>query len=341
MRVLYFSEALVPPFDEGIKKAAWSLLRELQKSHEVLALTSRGPGIPQADVRRVRANRLLVSAGLWQAARRFQPERVFYFPTACATLFSFIRARVLAMVAGVPAVMIALQPREYGRLARLLIPRIRSGPVWAQGQVTAGSLRSLGCDVRMLPPAVDAETFAPVSASQRTALRAKHGIADDAYVVLHVGHILPNRNVPILAALQASAQVMVVGSTAFGADGALVRSLRDAGVIVVNQYVDRVEEIYQLADCYVFPVQSALGSIEVPLSVLEAMACNLPVVSAPFGELPRLFPEGNGVRYFRTEQELVSAVHRARQDGPVNTRARVQPYTWEAAARLIAQETQP
>jgi glycosyltransferase involved in cell wall biosynthesis len=195
----------------------------------------------------------------------------------------------------------------------------------------------------MLPPAVDAETFAPVSAPARAALRTKHGIAADAYIILHVGHILPNRNVSILAALQAQtdAQVVVVGSTAFGADGALVESLRDAGVIVFDDYLERVEEMYQMADCYVFPVQSAIGSIEVPLSVLEALACNLPVVSAPFGELPRLFPEGDGVHYFRTEGELVAAVQRTRESGPAGTRLRIAPYTWEAAARQIVGEAQP
>jgi glycosyltransferase involved in cell wall biosynthesis len=343
MRVLYFSEALVPPFDEGIKKTARHLLREIQKPHEVLALTNRGPGIPEAGVRLVLANRLLAGVGLWRTVRRFRPERVLYLPTACATLFSFIRARLLALYARKPVAMIALQPRHYGRLARLTIPLLRAGPVWAQGQATAESLRSLGCDVRILPPAVDADRFMPADAAVRKALRGKYGIAEDAYVVLHVGHILPNRNVPILCALQAqpNTQVIVVGSTAFGAEGTLVRTLRDAGVILLDHYLERVEEVYQLADCYVFPVQSALGSIEVPLSVLEAMACNLPVASAPFGDLPRLFPEGDGVRYFQTEQELIFAVQWVRQAGPVNTRSRVLPYTWETAAQLLVSGAQP
>ena len=343
MRLLYFSEALVPPFDEGIKKAALSLLRELRKSHEVLALTSRGPGIPEDGVRRIHANRLLASRGLGNEVRAFQPEQALYFPTACATLFSFVRARMLALYAGVPAAMIAFQPRRYGRKARLLIPLLRSGPIWAQGRATAEPLRDLGCDVRMLPPAVDSQQFIPVDIAARTALRGKYSIAEDAYVVLHVGHLLPNRNVPLLASLQAGtdAQVVAVGSTAFGADESLVRTLRDAGVLVMDRYLPHVEEMYQLADCYVFPVRSAMGSIEIPLSVLEAMACNLPVVSTRFGELPALFPEGDGIRYFETEAEMIARVQETRRGGPVRTRERVQPYTWAAAARRVAPEMQP
>lgn len=339
MRVLYVSEALSPPFDEGIKKASWHLLKALQASHQVLALTSRGSGIPDAGVERVRANRLLISASLMQKVRAFRPERVIYFPTACATLFSFVRARVLAAYARTQVAMVAFQPRAYTRLARLLIPLLRAGPVWVQGEATAAPLRALGCDVRILPPAVDTETFAPADAERRRALREQYGLAEAQRVVLHVGHILPNRNVQTLAALQRTlqgeAQVVVVGSSAFGVDVALVQALKDAGVVVITKYVERIAELYQMADCYVFPVRSAQGSVEIPLSVLEAMACDLPVVSTPFGELPRLFPAGDGVRYISDDAAMADAVRLALAEGPARTRARVLQYGWAAAAQLL------
>ncbi len=339
MRVLYFSEALVPPFDEGIKKASWHLLRALQSSHEVLALTNRGNGIPDAGVRRVRANRLLVSVGLWRRVRAFAPEYVLYFPTACATVFSFLRARVLAAYARTPVALVAFQPREYGRWARALIPLLRAGPVWAQGEATAAPLRELGCDVRLLPPAVDTDTFTPADDAQKRILRARYGFSDSRPIVLHVGHILPNRNIHALAALQRAlsddVQVVVVGSSAFGVDAALVQALEDAGVVVITQYIDHIAEVYQLADCYVFPVRSAQGSVEVPLSVLEAMACNLPVVSTPFGELPRLFPGGDGLRYVADDAHLADAVREALAEKSVRTRSRVEGYSWAMAAGIL------
>ncbi len=339
MRVLYVSEALVPPFDEGIKKASWHLLKALQASHEVLALTSRGSGIPDAGVERVHVNRLFISVALMRKVRGFRPERVVYFPTACATLFSFARARVLAAYARTPVALVAFQPRAYGRWARLLISRLRAGPVWAQGEATAAPLRALGCDVRILPPAVDTQAFAPADDARRRALRAQHGLAADVPIMLHVGHILPNRNVHALAALQRAlqgeAQVVVVGSSAFGVDAALVQALRDAGVRVITGYVERIAELYQMADCYVFPVRSAQGSVEIPLSVLEAMACNLPIVSAPFGELPRLFPAGEGVRYVADDAALADAVRQALAERPVRTRDRVLGYGWAAAADML------
>lgn len=343
MRVAYVSEGLVPPFDEGIKKASWQILRELQQRHQVLALTNRGPGLPDAGVHRVPANRLLLSLDLRRRIRRFGPDRVVYFPTACATLFSFIRARVLSVYAGgIPVAMVALQPRQYGALARRMIPFIHAGPVWTQGQATAQTLAPLGCDVRILPPAVDTDVFVPVAPARRAALREKYGVPAAALVLLHVGHIHPNRNVPALIDLQkrADAQVVLVGSTAFGADSALVQELRSAGVIVIDRYLQRVEEVFQMSDCYLFPVQSLTGSIEVPLSVLEAMACNLPVVSTPFGELPRLFPEGAGVFYYNDTGGLLAALQEVRRQGEVDTRSRVEPYTWAAVARKVVGEAE-
>lgn len=343
MRVAYISEGLVPPFDEGIKKASWSLLGELQREHEVLALTSRGPGIPDAGVHLVRTNRLLLGPKLWRRIWRFRPERIVYLPTACATLFSFMRARALSFYAGgVPVAMIALQPREYGALARRLIPLLHAGPVWTQGQATARTLAPLGCDVRSLPPAVDAEVFRPVDRAQKAVLRQKYSVSSEAFVLLHVGHIHPNRNVPALIELQkrSNAQVILVGSTAFGADETLAGRLRGAGVIVMAHYLEHVEEVYQMADCYLFPVQSLTGSIEVPLSVLEAMACNLPIISTPFGELPRLFPEGPGVRYYNDFDGLLAAMEEVRQQDAPNTRQRVEPYTWAAVARKVIAETE-
>lgn len=343
MRIAYISEGLVPPFDEGIKKASWHLLRELQQQHEVLALTNRGSGMPDAGVHLVHTNRLLLSLDLRRRVRRFRPDRVVYLPTACATLVSFIRAKALSLYAGgIPTAMIALQPRQYGALARRVIPFLLTGPIWTQGDATAQTLAPLGCDVRTLPPAVDATVFVPADAAQKAALREKYSIPAEAFVLLHVGHIHPNRNVPVLMDLQrrGGVQVVLVGSTRFGADSALVQELRSAGVIVIDRYLQHVEEVYQMSDCYLFPVQSLTGSIEVPLSVLEAMACNLPIISTPFGELPKLFPEGAGVHYYHDMDGLLAAIETIRLNTGANTRSRVEPYTWAAVARKVVGETE-
>jgi len=61
----------------------------------------------------------------------------------------------------------------------------------------------------------------------------------------------------------------------------------------MDRYIKKIEEIYQLSDCYIFPITFEGGGISILLSVLEAMACNLPVVTTKFGGLPAIFKGGD------------------------------------------------
>jgi len=340
MRIVLFSEALTPPFDEGIKNVAHSLLVALRKRHDVLALTNKGPKPPAPGIERLPANRLLWSHRLRWRIDGFRPELVVYLPTACATPLSFVRTWLLHYYGRrAPTAMVALQPRTYRRAARMLIPRLAVGPVWAQGRRTAEPLRELGVPVLRLPPAVDTDRFRPADVAEKVALRSRYGLATDRPVLLHVGHLNPNRNVPALTGLRAvsDAQVVLVGSTSTPADEATVEALRAAGVRVIAEVQPTIEDLYRLADAYVFPVRSDTGCIDAPLSVLEAMACGLPVVSTRYDALPRLFPDAAGVYYYEGEDELRRQAARALADGAPDNRRLVLGMTWDAAAEALVE----
>ena len=97
-----------------------------------------------------------------------------------------------------------------------------------------------------------------------------------------------------------------------------------------------IEKVYALADCYIFPTANPFNSIETPLSVLEAIATNLPVISSAFGGLPETFPEGEGLVYAHSQAEFIDALRRLRENRTrVRTREKVMENSWEAvAARL-------
>jgi len=300
LRICVFSERLSPPFDEGIKNLALAVIRELSHRHSVLALTAFGQDVPEYGIRNIRVGKSLIGRELRSAIRAFDPGIICYIPTASHTLASFLRARVLGCYArGARVHMIALQPRPLGSVARALVPRLCPHRLWVQSDRSAELLRSLGCRVGMLPGAVDTGRFRPVSEATGASLRARHGVPEDRFVVLHAGHINANRNVELLSRIQAlkGCQAVLVGSTSTPQDAGLAQRLRESGVLVITGFQEHIEEWYQLADCYFFPVLSATGSIEVPLSVLEAMACDLPVVTTRYGGLARQFPEGEGLLY--------------------------------------------
>jgi glycosyltransferase involved in cell wall biosynthesis len=195
----------------------------------------------------------------------------------------------------------------------------------------------LGFRVGFVPGGVDVERFSPVPAERKAALRAKHELNPSAFTILHVGHVSGLRNIESLPWVKQAlaCQVILVASSLHSENQGLLDSLRERGVIVLDRYLPKIEEVYQLSDCYLFPVVSEQASIEVPLSVLEAMACNLPVVSTRFGGLPELFQEGEGLFFAASGVETLSALERVRSLDCCRTREKVLPYSWQAVAGRV------
>jgi len=187
---------------------------------------------------------------------------------------------------------------------------------------------------------VDVERFHPISDDEKLQIRRELRLPPDEFILLHVGHMRKNRNLLALITCQRmpGIQVVVLASSALRVDGQLRSALEDAGCIVHMGYVPHVEQYYQAADCYLFPTLVPSGAIEIPLSILEAMSTNLPVVSTDFGGLRDLFPPGNGLVYVSREDmvDLPGYVRSALQNVPVSNRLLVKDYSWEnVAARLV------
>jgi glycosyltransferase involved in cell wall biosynthesis len=155
---------------------------------------------------------------------------------------------------------------------------------------------------------VDTKKFTPLDAAGKNAQRSRFGLPENAFVVLHVGHLKPGRNLKALLVLQSDpeVQVFIVGSTTTTQDPELLAQLVQAGCIIYNEYLPDIESAYQAADMYVFPTRSESNAIQVPLSVLEALATDLQVISTRFGALPEMFKDKKSITFFDSEAELIS-----------------------------------
>ncbi len=214
----------------------------------------------------------------------------------------------------------------------------------AQSLRTENRFKNLGCEVRFLPNGVDTQRFRPVSAAEKSGLRDRYGISEDAYVVLHVGNTRRMRNLlPLIAVQQLGCQVVVVSSTTVQGNPDVNARLRDAGCLVWNRYFELIEEIYALADCYVFPTRAEVAAIEHPLSVMEAMAVNLSIVMRRFGALSQVLSSGDGAYFYDSDDELVAEVGRLRNiDSPVSTRSQAMRFDWNVIAeRLLSMYQDP
>jgi UDP-glucose:(heptosyl)LPS alpha-1,3-glucosyltransferase len=137
--------------------------------------------------------------------------------------------------------------------------------------------------IELIPNGVDVDRFTPVSPADRERIRASMGIKSGETVLLQVAHDHNLKGVPALLDAGArlfgrgqACRIMVVGRKVSR------RKLKRVQRLGITQSVDffgKTDDIlpfYQMADVYVHATRYDACS----LSVLEAMACGLPVITA-------------------------------------------------------------
>jgi len=315
--------------DEGMKVVGESLAKELVKTHHVL----------RVDVHKA------IGCDVWCKLIEFNPDVLHY--TSGPSPLSFIILRTLALVyktksgRNVKTVMSATQPRLPFGCARLL-ENLKPDILLVQSRENEEYFGRIGFDVKYLPNGVDIKKFLPSNERRKKDLRVKYGLREDRFVVLHVGSIRANRGLDALKSVanMTDCLVLIVGATSTPAEPKVISDLIGSGCTVWRKYVQSINEIYQLADLYVFPVEEKLGCIEIPLSVLEAMSCNLPIISTRFRGLPGLFTEGDGLFFVDNRSEIsnvVKNIKSGRNLVSVQTRAKVMPYSWNNVTNVLSQ----
>lgn len=335
-RVAVVVEDLREPLDEGRKKVSYNLICALLDAGLDASVFTRCQPCALQEASSVPANRLMLGSRFRRELRDLRPDFVLYLPSAAGTLGAFVRARVLKAFAGAPVALVSLQYRALPPFARRLGLPGAADVVLAESQASARVFRSMGCRTVVLPPAVDLAAFHPVDAERKSWLRSHYGFGADERIVLHVGHLKAERNVLALTRLaKAGLRTVLVASTHTRADPEVLLRLQRASVIVVSEFISHIEHYYQLSDCYCFPVHHADEAIDAPLSVFEAMACNLPVVTTPFGGLPDWFSDGGGLRFVHRDKDLPEAVRGAIAEPAIDTAQMVASFSWHRCASTI------
>ncbi len=323
----------ISPPDEARKVMAHNLLPILARKCEVMLF----------DMQR------LLSVDEWQKAKAFEPDILHL--TTSASPFSFLLARILQRrsKSSKTVMFSSLIPFRgfssglwfgLSSLFKPVVPLLKPDLVLAQSDEAEAIYSRLGCNVMpFVYSGVDLERFHPVSKKEKEELRARHGVEADKFVVLHVGPVKKSRNLECLRKIQGDSdnQVLLVGRPSTKYEREVADVLGKAGVAVTQVYNPRIEEFYALSDCYIFPTIDAAGSIDIPLSVLEALACGLPVVSTRFGGLPRIFSEADGFHYADVEEFPDRVKVLKSQGAAVKTRELVLPYSWENIAQNLVE----
>lgn len=306
--------------DEGMRKVSYHLADELRKLHQILTL----------DLRKV------FTKNFWKDVKNFNPQIIHYIHGPSTK--SFVLVKVISRYCrDAKTVMSAMHPGFYF-LSKRFIPMLEPDRILIQSYETEEMFKKLGCETEFMPCGVDVDRFTPVTDKVKEDLKRKYGIEKESFVILHVGSIKESRNIQSLEKLQTGDnQVVIVGALSTGINQGIYEQLKKSGCMVWTRYFKNIEEVYALSDCYLFPTlaENKLNAIELPLSVLEAMSCNLPVISTKFGALPRVFEEGDGLFFFEKERDFLITLEEAKNVVDVKTREKVLPYSWENVGKKL------
>ena len=332
--MLILSNCLSEQADEGCLKVAGSLIKRMKQKDAGVVVTYERE-LPLSDAH-LELNKWLLSRKLIALLR--QQKTVLYLPFPSRPFAQAVRIWMLSRMAPGKVYALLTMTARHGILAKWLLK-------WSGAHLIVLSRKAAdyyGSFIRAnriicLKTGVDTRRFCPVTPERVVELKTAYGFDPARPVVLHVGHLKPGRNVSQLKKLSGQYQVLLVVSTQTRQeqDPALREELLRAGVRIMDGYLPEIQEIYQLADVYFFPVVEEGNCIDVPLSVLEAAACGKPVVATDFGEMNELMGKDSFYPIMSfDEKDLNDAVAQALHRGG-NIRQAVLDYDWDYAVDAL------
>lgn len=348
--------SLYPPLVGGIQSATQSLARALvARGAEVHVVTRPAVGHPghlvegRLHVHRVGAppgapGAVATIAYVAAAARLVASLRPrvdvlhahqLLSPSTVALLASFVGGMPILLnphACGAIGDVGVLSATALGRLRLRAAVRRADGFVAISGPIAA-ELRAAGVpDARIhaIPNGVDLERFRPTTPAERDTLRRALGLGPGPHVV-YTGRLSPEKGVDVLVEAWPgvvrripSARLVLVG------DGAerdrLVEAAQRAGVGGSVQLAGAVQDVapwLRAADAAVLPSRTE----GMPVAMLEAMACSVPVVATAVGGSVEVLSDGVTGRLVPSERPDALA------DGLVEALEAAAPRQWARAAR--------
>lgn len=338
IQMLIFTNCLTDTADEGCVKTACSLVKRIKADSVDVRVVSYERKSSLADDH-VESNKLLLTAETIKAVRK-EKQRILYIPFPAKSVATALRIFVLSLISCKKPEVLLTQVTDIGFAAKLLLKTsgasffVLSGDTERKLEAVVGSER-----IKRIKAGVQTDKFVPVTELRAEKLKMKYGLSSEKPVVLHVGHLNRGRNVEQLMKINEKYQILLVTSTLTKdeQDSALKNELLSRSDLkIIDDYIPCIEEIYQLADVYFFPVIEEGRCIDSPLSCLEAASCGKPVVTTDFGEMKEFRGE-NGFWFIESfdAENLNRLVDEAAACKEGKSREAVSDYDWSKAVSKI------
>jgi glycosyltransferase involved in cell wall biosynthesis len=178
--------------------------------------------------------------------------------------------------------------------------------------------------IHLIPNGVDTTRFAPVNTKQKSFLREKLNLPQAAIIAIYTGRLVSYKGLPLLLKVwneircQHENVILLLAGTGgldiHNCEDELREYVKTAGLeeeVIFLGSVQNVPEYLQAADLFVFPTENDAF----PSSLIEAMACGLPVVTTPVGAIKTIIVDketglivqsGNHQQLYEAIESLVS-----------------------------------
>ena len=274
----------------------------------------------------------------------FRPDLIHYW--AGPRFQSFVILWVFKLIGrGKPTILTSIRP-QVSKVVLLLARLIRPTLILSQSENYRNLYIKYGFMTKLFPNGIDTKKYVPITGERKKYLRSKYQIPVDQFVILHVGHITKRRSLDVFSKFTSdkSIQIVIVASTSIiKPEEQIIDKLKSAGCIVIEGFLEHIEEIYQLSDCYVFPGginkenipfifprKNVVPSIEIPVSVLEAMSCGIAVVTSRFGGLDGMFNDSDWFRFVDDLGDISQNIESIRRlNSSCDNRQKVLDFDWE------------
>jgi glycosyltransferase involved in cell wall biosynthesis len=159
--------------------------------------------------------------------------------------------------------------------------------------------------VHLIPNSVNTARFAPVERGQKLLLREQLKLPRAAVITIYTGRLVSYKGLPLLLKVwndlcikQENVLLVLAGTGGLdihNCENELHEYVRANGLrdhVRFTGAIENIEDYLQASDIFVFPTENDAF----PSSVVEAMACALPVISTPVGAIKTIIRhEENGI----------------------------------------------
>jgi len=301
MKIAIFVSHL-PPHVGGIEVVADGQIRALASAgHDVRVITSASGSKPGRsklngyELHRVRAWDYLEEkmgvvfpiyspALIWQAYKAVKKVDIVHAHDAfyLTSLFAAVWARVLRKPLIITQhVSFVPHPSKIVNLAQRIVYASVGSFIWLSSEaiiVLNSRVREFligrGIDnpkIVFLPNGVDVDRFCPAYDGEKYILRRKYNLPEDRLLGLFVGRLVPKKGFAELLELEAIDNLELVFAGGDAPDGHVRNDHHFLGC--VNR--EHIPEVFKMCDIFLLPSQGE----GFPVTVQEAMACGLPVIT--------------------------------------------------------------